>query len=48
MADTPWDEPSVDTSLEYQAYVAGQLWNYQPWDKIRGAARGELPDSHWS
>ncbi len=41
VGNTPWDEPSEETSPEYQAYVAGQLWNYEPWNRIRGAARGE-------
>ncbi|BEI83834.1 hypothetical protein CcaverHIS002_0404380 [Cutaneotrichosporon cavernicola] len=39
VGNTPWDEPSEATSPEYQAYLAGQLWNYEPWNRIRGAAR---------
>ena len=40
MADTPWDEPS-DNSPEFRAYLNGELFNYDPWDRIKGQARGE-------
>ncbi|CAK9787372.1 Pkinase-domain-containing protein [Cutaneotrichosporon oleaginosum] len=39
VGNTPWDEPSETTSPEYRAYLAGQLWEYEPWNKICGAAR---------
>jgi serine/threonine-protein kinase Chk1 len=37
--DTPWDEPS-ENSPEFNAFLTGELLNYDPWTRIRGQARG--------
>lgn len=37
--DTPWDEPS-ESSPEFCAYRTGELFNYDPWTRIRGQALG--------
>lgn len=39
-SDTPWDEPVLETSLEYRTYVEGNIWGYQPWCKLRGQIQG--------
>ncbi|KAL7425213.1 Chk1 protein kinase [Cryptotrichosporon argae] len=41
VGNTPWDEPS-DRSPEYQAYLAGEIFQYEPWDRIRGQAKSIL------
>ncbi|KAK4684520.1 serine/threonine-protein kinase CHEK1, partial [Tremellales sp. Uapishka_1] len=41
VGNTPWDEPS-DASAEYQAYLTGDLLNYDPWTRIRGHAKSML------
>lgn len=43
-ADTPWDEPS-ENAIEFRAYVTGELWQYDPWCRIRGQAKSTLHTS---
>lgn len=40
-ADTPWDEPS-ENAIEFRAYVNGEIWQYDPWSRIRGQAQSKL------
>ncbi|OWZ66266.1 hypothetical protein AYX14_02491 [Cryptococcus neoformans] len=37
VGNTPWDEPS-ESSPEFCAYRTGELFNYDPWTRIRGQA----------
>ncbi|EIW71370.1 hypothetical protein TREMEDRAFT_27276 [Tremella mesenterica DSM 1558] len=41
VGNTPWDEPSSQ-SPEYNAYLTGELLNYDPWTRIHGQARALL------
>lgn len=38
--DTPWDEPA-DSSPEFAVFMTGQLWQYDPWTRIRGQVKSE-------
>jgi serine/threonine-protein kinase Chk1 len=42
VGNTPWDEPVAETSVEFRTYAAGEVWEFQPWSRIRGQSRGEL------
>ncbi|WWD20357.1 hypothetical protein CI109_104833 [Kwoniella shandongensis] len=41
VGNTPWDEPS-DNSPEFCAYRTGEIFDYDPWTRIRGQARAIL------
>ncbi|GFZ49680.1 Checkpoint kinase 1 [Saitozyma sp. JCM 24511] len=41
VGNTPWDEPS-ENSPEFNAFLTGELLNYDPWTRIRGQARAIL------
>ncbi|EJT52536.1 hypothetical protein A1Q1_03668 [Trichosporon asahii var. asahii CBS 2479] len=38
VGNTPWDEPS-ENAIEFRAYVNGEIWQYDPWCRIRGQAQ---------
>lgn len=37
IADTPWDEPTL-SAPEFEIFIAGELLNQDPWQRISGAA----------
>jgi hypothetical protein len=37
--DTPWDEPS-ENSQEFMAYLSQEIFDFDPWTRIRGQAKG--------
>lgn len=41
-ADTPWDEPS-ENSLEFSAYLNGEIFDKDPWHRLSSTVLGEAP-----